>query len=58
MTNCWFCGCNMIWNSDFDYEDYGLDGDGIVAVLSCLNCEAFAEFYSGCSDKNDDESNI
>ena len=43
---CWFCGSEMIWGCDFDYEDYGLEGDGIVATLTCSECEAYAEFYS------------
>jgi len=45
-TYCWFCGHEMIWGNDFDFEDYGLDGDGIVSILNCPNCEATAEFYS------------
>ena len=35
----------MIWGNDFDYEDYGLDGEGIVSNFSCSNCDAHAEFY-------------
>ena len=46
-TFCWFCGCEMIWGADFDYEDYGLEGSGVVATLSCPNCDAYCEFYSG-----------
>lgn len=44
MTNCWFCGHEMIWNSDFSYEDYGYEGEGTIAVLNCPNCNATAEF--------------
>lgn len=25
----------MIWGSDFDYEDYGREGNGIVGAYSC-----------------------
>lgn len=48
MTNCWFCGSKMNWNSDFDFEDYGIEGDGVVACLQCTNedCGASAEFYT------------
>lgn len=45
-THCWFCGGRMIWQSDFDFEDYGREGDGIVAVLLCTECGAVAEFYT------------
>ena len=29
----------------FDYEDYGLEGEGIVSNLSCLKCNAYVEVY-------------
>ena len=35
----------MIWGGDFDYEDYGMEGEGIVSNFSCSNCEATAEVY-------------
>lgn len=41
--NCWFCGNELIWGADFDTEDYGYDGDGVVASLSCSNCGAMVE---------------
>ena len=44
MTNCWFCGTEMIWGADFNPEDYGYEGEGIVTTLSCPNCNANAEF--------------
>lgn len=50
MTHCWFCGAEMIWQSDFSFEDYGIEGDGIVAVLCCPNCDAQAEFFSKGDD--------
>ena len=40
--NCWFCGSDMIWGSDFNFEDYDLEGDGVVATLTCSECEAYA----------------
>jgi len=54
MMNCWFCQGDMIWGADFSYEDYGLEGDGIVATLTCSECEAFAEFYT--KPEEEDES--
>lgn len=38
--DCWFCGEDLIWGADFDPEDYGYEGEGIVATLSCPNCGA------------------
>ena len=37
---CWLCGGRLIWHADFNPEDYGYEGDGIVAVLHCSNCDA------------------
>lgn len=39
---CWFCGCIMVWGSDFDNED----GEGFYASLSCPKCGATADFYT------------
>lgn len=50
--NCWFCGVGkLIWNVDFSFEDYGLEGEGIVAILTCSECGATWEGYSGEEEK-------
>ena len=49
-AGCWFCGTEMIQGGDFDFEDYGLEGDGIVANLSCPGCGATAEFMTEQED--------
>ena len=33
------------------YEDLGMEGEGIVATLSCTNCNASSDFYSNEDDK-------
>lgn len=43
---CWFCGEEMIWNADFDNEDYGYEYEGMVAVLVCSGCGAMAEYHT------------
>ena len=43
--NCHFCGEKVIWGADFSYEDFGLDGEGIIATLSCSKCPASYEAY-------------
>ena len=40
---CWHCGEDMIWGNDFDFEDYGYSGKGIVSSFSCSNCKATPE---------------
>lgn len=37
---CWLCGGRLIWGADFNPEDYGYEGDGIVATLHCSDCGA------------------
>lgn len=51
--NCYRCQAKLIWNSDFDYEDYGLDGEGIVSVLSCTNdkCNTEIEVYTRLNEE-------
>lgn len=41
MFECFHC-CNkaVIWDGDFDFEDYGLEGDGIIHVCHCTKCHA------------------
>ena len=42
---CWHCKEDVIWGGEFDYEDYGLEGEGIVSNFSCSSCEATYECY-------------
>ena len=44
---CWFCNGYMIWGGDHTFEDYGREGDGIIANLTCAGCGALALFHSG-----------
>jgi len=34
---CWHCKSELIWGADFNYEDFGLEGEGIVTTLACSN---------------------
>jgi len=45
-TNCWFCGTKMKWSDDSSFEDYGIDGKGIIAEVYCPSCGATADFYT------------
>lgn len=41
MHECFYCGQrSVIWDADFDFEDYGYEGDGIVSTFHCQNCGA------------------
>ena len=42
MNKCFVCGQeSVIWKSDFSYEDFQKDGDGIVSMYECMNCGAY-----------------
>ena len=47
---CWHCQNDVIWGGDHTFEDYGMDGDGIVTNLSCSKCEAEYLIYLGEKD--------
>jgi hypothetical protein len=34
---CYHCDSELIWGGDHTYEDYGMEGDGVVSNLSCPN---------------------
>jgi|TARA_R110000824_G_scaffold24840_4_gene86966 hypothetical protein len=53
---CWHCNHEVIWGGDFDYEDYGMEGDGIVSNLSCSKCPATYEICLPISDEKIIES--
>lgn len=44
MAVCWFCGADLHWESDFNYDEFWGEGEGIVAILHCSNCGAEAIF--------------
>lgn len=55
MFECFHCGCrSVVWQNDFSFEDYGLDGDGIVQCLQCSNCGAWIEYYIPLENEEDD----
>ena len=41
MYECFHClSRSVIWDCDFSFDDYGLDGDGIVHECHCTHCGA------------------
>lgn len=46
MYECFHCGERaVIWDNDFTYEDYCLEGDGIVHACHCASCGADITYY-------------
>ena len=44
--DCPNCKTQMIWNSDIDFEDQGLEGQGIITFYSCPACYTWTESYT------------
>ena len=56
MYECFHCGeRSVIWDSDFDYADYCLEGEGIVHVCHCTNCGAEITYMVPCGDAEEIE---
>ena len=52
---CFHCGQNTaVWNADFSFDEYGMEDDGIVHNLTCINCGAEIEYYIRTGDREDE----
>lgn len=41
MYECFHCGNKTVsWMSDYTFDDFGYEGEGIVQVCHCSSCEA------------------
>lgn len=55
MYECFHCGTRgVVWDTDFDFEDYCLEGEGIVHHLHCGNCGAEIDYYINLSEEKED----
>ena len=48
MDVCWWCRGQLVWDSDFDAEDYYCEEgrEGIVTFLHCSECGAIVTYVS------------
>lgn len=54
MYECFHCGqLAVVWGADFDFEDYGLEGIGIVHSCSCSNCGADILYFIRIDEPED-----
>lgn len=45
MYECFHCGEKAVaWDADFDPEDYGIEGTGIIHNCHCTNCGAEIQY--------------
>ena len=46
MYECFHCGARaVIWDGDFDSEDYGYEEPGIIHECHCVNCGAQVTYF-------------
>lgn len=56
---CFHCLQDTVcWDSDFDFSDYGLEGEGVVHVCHCSNCGAEIEYHVPTGDKEEDPDEV
>lgn len=51
---CWYCGGQLCWDSDFNYDEVFGEGEGIATYLHCTKCGATV-LYSQRTDEEDEE---
>lgn len=52
MFECFHCGAIAVgWCADFDFEDFGYEGEGIVHVCQCQNCGAEIYYLVSCEEE-------
>lgn len=57
MYQCFHRGAYaVIWQADFDFDDYGYEGEGIVQVCKCTNCGAEIEYRIPIGEETEDVS--
>ena len=55
MFECFHCLHRaVIWDSDFTFEDYGYEGDGLIHVLHCTHCGAEIEYMISFDNDKDE----
>lgn len=56
MYQCFHClSESVIWDSDFTFEDFGYEGEGLVQVCHCVNCGAEIEYRIPLPTNEEDE---
>lgn len=57
MFECFHClHRSLVWMSDFDFSDYGYEGEGIVQNLTCSNCGAEVEYRIPLGDPEEGDA--
>lgn len=53
MYECFHCGArSVIWDCDYNFEDFGYEGEGLVQICHCKNCGAEIEYRIQISEED------
>lgn len=59
MFECFHCmSRSVVWDADFDFEDYGIPGKGVIHECHCTNCGAEITYYIRCDDEEDRKDGV
>ena len=54
MYECFHCLHKaVVWQCDYNFEDFGYEGEGIVQILRCSNCGAEIEYRISCEKEEE-----
>lgn len=57
MYECFHCGHRaVLWDSDFDPSDIGIEGTGVVHMCHCTHCGAEIQYI--ILEESDEETGI
>lgn len=52
---CPRCGKqSAVWGNDYNFEDYCMDGDGIVTNYTCTECNSDIQVATPFNEENED----
>ena len=52
MYQCFHCLTYAVgWDNDFDFDDFGYEGEGVVHICHCTNCGAEIEYIVRTDEK-------
>lgn len=56
MYECFHCGARaVLWDADYAFEDYDMDGEGIVHECHCTKCGAWVTYYVPVNNNENEE---
>ena len=59
MYECFHCLTkSVIWDSDFTFEDFGYEREGLIQICHCANCGAEIEYRIPFNDENSELQNM